>query len=80
MKAVKAIGSVVSPLGAALFGGGKEKKMKPPAPVPLPDPEDPEAKLEARNRLRRRSMAGRQGTIYSGAGGAYGGANLGGTA
>lgn len=64
--------------------GGLVGKLLPSAKVPkmetmvAPDRDSTAAKLASRNKIDRKKMAGREGTIYSG--NSYSGANLAGTA
>lgn len=58
-------------------------KILPKAPkidIPvMPDPGSTASMLAMSRKMNERKGRGREGTIYSGAGGAYGGLNLGGT-
>jgi hypothetical protein len=72
-KAFKAISKLVG----KILPSGKLPKLGL-AGMMMPDPGSTGAKLAARKKIEARGTKGREGTIYSG--GAYGGANLGGTA
>jgi hypothetical protein len=66
---------------AKVIGGLFKPKLPEIITPKMPDLGSPEAKLAARKKLQDRGKRGREGTIYGGAaGGAYTGANLGGTA
>lgn len=70
-KVVKAITGVISKI--------MPKVPKIQTPI-MPDPGSAASKLAMTKRMNERKGRGREGTIYTGSGGAYGGLNLGGTA
>lgn len=72
----------MSKIFKALTGaiGGLFSTPKLPKALAMPDPGSTTSKIAAQKKLDEKRKGGRDSTIYSNAGGAYTGTNLGGTA